>query len=110
MNHARCFCQRRAFHAFRRLAEQEQTTSKANIPKASPPRVGSQAAQSRAPSPKDWLPRKGEDFKPQPLGRPIGFNRPPKPGENGGNDGQSAKQRRAGLTTYERHLEKRQKL
>src|SRR5689334_13898276 len=77
MNHTRCFCQRRAFHAFRQLAEQGQTGSKADLPKANASKVGSQVAQSRAPSPKDWLPRKGEDFKPQPLGRPIGFNRPP---------------------------------
>lgn len=43
----------------------------------------------------------------KPLGRPLGFEAPPRPGENSPEDDRTWRQRRDDFVDYEKHLEKR---
>jgi ATPase complex subunit ATP10 len=68
---------------------------------------------SEEPSPKPSAPKfpeNPEDFVLKPLGRPIGSSFPPLPGDNDPVDHRPFAQRKADLTNWDRHLERRKEL
>ncbi|EON61359.1 hypothetical protein W97_00573 [Coniosporium apollinis CBS 100218] len=92
-------CQSRSFRtAPRRLAE---------AVKPPPPAPRPFTSQPQSPAQKG---KNGEEFVPQPLGRPIGFSKPPRRGENSGEDARSWRQRRAEFVDWGKHLERRKEL
>ena len=56
------------------------------------------------------VPRKDEEFNPQPLNRPIGLTSPPKAGQNTGVDSRRWRQRRDDFLNYGKHMERREEL
>ncbi|KAF2637961.1 hypothetical protein P280DRAFT_86611 [Massarina eburnea CBS 473.64] len=64
------------------------------------------ATPSQPPRPNPQKPTDDETFVPRPLGRPIGFQEPPQPGQNTGRE-KVAKKNYSGMTMSERNLAKR---
>ncbi|KAK8156429.1 ATP10 protein-domain-containing protein [Phyllosticta citrichinensis] len=93
-------CQHRAIRTSARLlaAPSPQTPAK-----SSPAPVGQSPASYKAPT-------KNDGFSLETLGRPIGFHRPPLPGENSGEDTRSLKERRDDFVDWGNHLQRRKEL
>ncbi|KAK8240326.1 ATP10 protein-domain-containing protein [Phyllosticta capitalensis] len=93
-------CQRRAFRSSTRLLAAQSPQPQG---KPSPTPVGQSPASYKAPS-------KSEGFNLETLGRPIGFHRPPLPGENSGEDTRSLQERRDDFVDWDTHIKRRKEL
>ncbi|MCJ1273729.1 Mitochondrial ATPase complex subunit atp10 [Puttea exsequens] len=67
----------------------------------------------KTPPAPDWSTkssRSKDDYKPQPILRPLGQSDPPKAGENSGVDNRTWRERREDFFNYEKHLDRRKRL
>jgi hypothetical protein len=106
------FCQSRTYVVSQRRGFAAQPDPP---PKESPKQpVPDALAAAKEASPLADAPRsygkRLDEFTPTTLGRPIGLNHPPLPGENSGIDLRTRQQRKEDFSNYEKHLAKRQEL